>query len=245
MLSMKQLDRNWRAKAYDTLTRDLALNGLPVPLSLRVRLSNHNDAPTGLALRRAAELIYGSTALTRDMVEQLLEDQRPDGSWGWSGSSASSGSCDGGDQSNRGGNDALATACVLAGLEALDPDHDLGRPAEHTRRTIAIERGYAALANGQADDGLLSSPDDRSFADRLLATAFVQYLLHRSPRFRGSIRWFELCDALESAESRGDRSLDRDGRSLLSMSNRLAGCAQSPATVNSADTTPYSLGSAA
>jgi len=201
MLSMKQLDRNWRSGAYEPLTRDLALNGLPVPMSLRVRLSERPAAATGLALRRAAELIYGSTALTRDMTDALLDTQSPDGSWG---------------------GDPLTTACVLAGLEALDPDHDLGRPNDHTRRTVAIERGFAALATQQADDGLFAGRDDRSFADRLLAGAFVQYLLHRSQRFCGAVRWFELCAALEGAESRGDRSLDRDGRALLSMSNQLA-----------------------
>jgi len=208
MLSMKQLDRNWRSGAFEPLTRDLALNGLPVPMSLRVRLSTSPEAATGLALRRASELIYGSTTLTRDMVVALLATQHVDGSWA---------------------GDALVTACVLAGLEALDPDHDLGRPAEHTRRTVAIERGFAALANQQADDGLFAGRDDRSFADRLLSAAFVQYLLHRSRRFCGSVRWFSLCDALEAGEAMGDRSLDRDGRSLLTMSNQLTACAAADA----------------
>jgi len=81
MLSTNLIERAFVSRDHDRLLRDLAANGMVMPLPLRVKLGAGAVAPVALALRRLAELTYGPTPLRRAMLRRLLEAQRPDGAF--------------------------------------------------------------------------------------------------------------------------------------------------------------------
>ena len=56
MLSVSLLERTLESGDYDRLLRDLAKNGQPLPLGLRVALCQSETASVALALRRLVEL---------------------------------------------------------------------------------------------------------------------------------------------------------------------------------------------
>lgn len=187
MLSVSLIQRTLETRDYDRLLRDLADNGMALPLSLRLRFGQSPTAPLALALRRLVELTYGPTALSRQLVDRLLRDQRPDGTF------------PGDHEHDR---DALATATALAGLGRVAADH----PATVGDELRAgLDHGYAALAELQDCDGLFSAPADRSLADRALTTAFIVSLLGPDPRFRAAVRLSELHQWFESQDGRLDR----------------------------------------
>lgn len=187
MLSVSLIQRTLETRDYDRLLRDLADNGMALPLSLRLRFGQSPTAPLALALRRLVELTYGPTTLSRQLVDRLLRDQRPDGTF------------PGDNEQDR---DALATATALAGLGRVAADH----PATVGDELRAgLDHGYAALAELQDCDGLFSAPADRSLADRALTTAFIVSLLGPDPRFRGAVRLSELHQWFESQDGRLDR----------------------------------------
>jgi len=190
MLSVSLLERTLETRDYDRLLRDLADNGMSLPLSLRLRFGQSPTAPLALALRRLVELTYGPTALSRQLVDRLLRDQRADGSF--------PGDTDETDRTR----DPLATATALAGLSSVAADH----PATVGDELQAgLDQGYAALAELQDCDGLFSAPADRSLADRALTTAFITSLLGPEPRFRDAVRLSELHQWFESQDGRLDR----------------------------------------
>ncbi len=190
MLSVSLIERTLETRDYDRLLRDLADNGMALPLSVRLRFGQSPTAPLALALRRLVELTYGPTALSRHLVDRLLRDQLPDGSF--------PGDAEGSTQLR----DPLATATALAGLGRVAADH----PATVGDALRAgLDRGYAALAELQDCDGLFSAPADRSLADRALTTAFIVSLLGPDPRFRGAVRLNELNQWFEGQDGRLDR----------------------------------------
>ncbi|MFN3169060.1 MAG: hypothetical protein ACE37H_18590, partial [Phycisphaeraceae bacterium] len=79
MLSISAIDRALDSRDYDRLLRDLSRNGLIMPLPLRVQLAESAAGARGLGLRRLVELTYGPTALTRQLVADLLRAQLPTG----------------------------------------------------------------------------------------------------------------------------------------------------------------------
>ncbi|MBB6430713.1 hypothetical protein [Algisphaera agarilytica] len=187
MLSVSLIERTLETRDYDRILRDLADNGMEIPLSLRLRLGQSPVAPMALALRRLVELTYGPTQLSRQLVDRLLVSQGPEG-----GFAADS-------EHDR---DPLVTAAVLAGLERVAADH----PATADDELLAaLDRGYAALAELQDCDGLFSSPSDRSLADRAMTSAFILSLLGSEARFRGAVRMSELFRWFDIHEGRLDR----------------------------------------
>lgn len=191
MLSVSLIERTLETRDYDRMLRDLADNGMTLPLSLRLRLGTHPAAPIALALRRLVELTYGPTTLSRQLVDRLLRDQRPDGSF----------AADAGEPSE-GAGDPLVTAAVLAGLSRVAADHPatVGEALQDS-----LDRGYAALAELQDCDGLFSAAADRSLADRALTSAFIVSLLGADPRFRAAVRLSELHQWFEQHDGRLDR----------------------------------------
>ncbi|MEM7626196.1 MAG: hypothetical protein AAF333_11425 [Planctomycetota bacterium] len=187
MLSVSLLERALEARDHDRLLRDLADNGLTLPLSLRVSLGQSETAPLALALRRLVELTYSPTDLSRRLVERLLEAQNPDGTFVGSA------------ERDR---DPLATAAALAGLARVAREHPGAVTAELDQ---ALDRGFAALAELQDCDGLFSAPADRSVADRALTTAFIVSLLGDAPGFRGAVRLHEICRWFDGHDARLDR----------------------------------------
>lgn len=94
--------------------------GLPLSLTLRVRLAASPSACRALLLRRLTDISFGPTRLSRSLTKRLLEDQASDG--GWEG-------------------DPLATACVVAALARVTDEH---RADAAPRR--AMQRGVVWLA---------------------------------------------------------------------------------------------------
>ena len=191
MLSVSLLERTLDARDHDRLLRELADNGQPLPLSLRVSLGQSETAPLALALRRLVELTYSPTDLSRRLVDRLLLAQHPDGTFA------------GSPERDR---DPLTTAVALAGLARVAREHPGSLAAELDH---ALERGFAALSELQDCDGLFSAPADRSLADRALTTAFIISLLGDTPRFRGTVRLNEAYRWFETHDARLDRSTRR------------------------------------
>ncbi|MEM9883036.1 MAG: hypothetical protein AAF800_08985 [Planctomycetota bacterium] len=193
MLSVSLIERSLAAGDHDRLLRDLADNGQPLPLGLRLRLGRGPAAPLGLALRRLVELTYAPTPLSLGLTQRLMGLQNLDGHFGDPRESD--------DPQNS--PDPLATAAALAGLARVRRDHVSDRvPAGLDGRLAA---GYAALAAMQGGDGLLTDADDRSAGDRAQTTAFAVALLGEDPAFRAA---FRLADALAWFETQDGR-LDR------------------------------------
>lgn len=190
MLSVSLLERTLESRDYDRLLKDLAANGLALPLALRVRLTQSEAAPVALGLRRLVELTYyGPTAVTRRLTAKLLDFQ--DGS-----------GCFVGDH----GPDLLATATALAALSRVAADYAHDKPQNLDG---ALEQGYAALASLQDCDGLFTAAADRSLADRALTTAFIVGLLGHDDRFRRTARLFDIHRWFEERDGRLDRSVQQ------------------------------------
>lgn len=178
MLTLHTLQRLFEHGRYEPMLDALMANGLTLPLPLRVRLSQSPTASVGLGLRRLVELTYGSTGLSRRMVDWLLRRQDEDGSWD---------------------DDVLATAVAAAALARVACDHP---PDAATPAGVAVERALAWLAARQDDDGLFADPADRDRQQRLLVTIFVIYLLAECPLFRGAVRFADALGAIEQALDR-------------------------------------------
>lgn len=194
MLSATHIQKLFDSGDTSRMIDSLAKNGAALPLPLRARLANPAPA-IGMGLRRLSELVYGPTALAREMTHRLLQTQQPNGAF--------PGSTD---------MDPLATAAAAAGLAAVireraaDPDPTL---------QDALDRAVAALSAMQDAEGLIIHPDDRTEQDRALTSAFVLFLLARLPRFRESVRFAEL---MTWFEERLDR-LEPDTAELYHMAS--------------------------
>jgi len=201
MLSVSLIERTLETRDHDRLLRGLADNGMALPLALRMRLAEGVTAPTALALRRLVELTYGPTALSRQLVDRLLDQQQPDGSFsGGTREPGGTGGTGGGGQAC--GVDVLATATALAALSRVVREH----PASATPALrAALARGFVALAGLQDCDGLFTASADRSLADRAMTTAFIMSLLASDQNFRGTVRVFEAYRWFEQRDGQLDR----------------------------------------
>jgi hypothetical protein len=202
MMSVNLLERLIEAEDHDRLLRDLESNGMLLPLSLRITLGQSEVAVWGLALIRVAELTYGPTTLSRNLIHRLRDRQQPEG--GFAAEAY-------GDAVEF---DVLSTAAAMAGLQAILSHHPLaaeGAEADELRQ--ALSRGYAALGQQQDCDGLFTAATDRSAMDRALTTAFVVALLGQQPEFTRSLRSADLRAWFEQHDDR----LNRAVRNLWSM----------------------------
>ncbi|MEM1212795.1 MAG: hypothetical protein AAGI68_10915 [Planctomycetota bacterium] len=174
MISVSLIDRCLLKKDHDRLLRELARNGLVMPLGLQARLSQAPIAVTALGLRRLTELTYGPTPQALRFTQQLLDAQRADGHFNPQAPPHL--------VQDAPGVSPLATAAAIAALHRVAqdlPDTNQRRELENACR-LAVE----ALAESQCDDGLFAEPADQTHEDRLLTSAFIMYLLTTDARFQ-------------------------------------------------------------
>ncbi len=209
MLSVHQIERQFRARHFESLLRGVAPIGIDWPLPLQIRLGSQPVAAMALALKRVIELTYGPTALSRELTQAIIDQQNADGSFGDSGIRGPLG-------------DPLATAAVIAALSALAHEH---ASAPHPEAAVALERALAALANFQADDGLFHCPADRTDDDRALGSIFILTLLAGDDDFRQAVRLADLMNWCD--EHAGN--LDREAAKLWRMA-----CIDAPASLRPA-----------
>lgn len=193
MLSATQIQKLFQSGDHARMITNLADNGVALPLPLQSRLSQP-AATIGLGLRRVSELTYGSTSLSREMTDTLLDAQLPDGSF--------PGSVD---------RDPLTTAAAAAGLAATLREQAIPDP----RLPQALEQTLAALAAMQDPQALFRHSDDRTEQDRALTSAFVLFLLARLPGFREACRF---ADLMTWFDEHADR-LDEDTAQLYHMAS--------------------------
>lgn len=179
MLSIQVIQRLFAHRRFDPLLEAVAANGLVVPLSLRVRLSQSPVAAVGLGLRRVAELAYGPTEAGAAMTRWLVERQQADGGF-------------------EGG--LLATACAAAGLGRMVRDQPwLGGDAVQQ----AHDRALAYVAACQDERGWFVPSGEADDRDAVaLATLLVLYLLGDDATFRERVR---VAEALEQLDGRSHR----------------------------------------
>lgn len=181
MLSIHTIDRALESRDYDRLLRDLGQNGLVMPLPLRLQLAESPAGAKGLGLRRLVELTFGPTALSRQLVENLIRLQTPEGAIL---DAAGRPSC-------------LLMSAFVAGLGRVLRDHGT-RLCDHLAVVqLAYDRALACLAAMQHENALFSGPQDRDEQDRLLTSAFIGYLLIDAPGFAAVCRGHALLSALE------------------------------------------------
>ena len=179
MLSVHLIERLFRQNDQERLLRGLGESGSDTPLSLLLRLLQSPSATTGLALRRVAELTYGPTPISRDMIQSLLDRQDDDGLF------------DG---------DVLATACAAAAFVQLDRDHGRIDPEV----AFALDRSISGIAQRQLESGLFEDHADQTDGDRQMAAAFMLLLLADCDEFRLAVRFADLASWFESHASRLD-----------------------------------------
>ena len=188
MLSIQIIDKTLQQGDHDRLLRELTRNGLVMPLPLRVRLGCSALGAAGLGLRRLVELTYGPTALSRQLTDQLIHAIEP-----------GKGVLD-----DQGTPCPVLTAAVCAGLGRLIRDHGPLLGDDLAPATQAHQRAIDALQHMQTTDGLFASPDDRNASDRLLASAFIAYLLLDDHAFAIRCQRHALLTALEEARDHAD-----------------------------------------
>ncbi|MEM9416502.1 MAG: hypothetical protein AAGA29_13655 [Planctomycetota bacterium] len=181
MLSIQLIDKTLQQRDHDRLLRELCRNGLIMPLPLRVRLGRSAHGAAGLGLRRLVELTYGPTALSRELTDQLIHAIHP-----------GLGVLD-----DEGSPCPVLTAAVCAGLGRLIRDHGPLLGESLAEATHAHQNGIDALARMQDSSGLFTGQTDRTPDDRLLASAFIAYLLLDDHAFAARCQRHALLTALE------------------------------------------------
>jgi len=160
----------------DRILDAVARGGLPLSLTLRVQLASSPTACRALMLRRLTELTFGPSRLSRRLTRELLDDQRPDGSWEHA---------------------ALPTACALAALHRVAIEHRAdAQPAR------AIDRGRQALAAMQRHDGLIVGPADRDIDTAVSVGTLALYLLDRVAGVWDAVRRSDLTRRLAAEADR-------------------------------------------
>lgn len=197
MINIPRLSHLADTQRFDRMLDEVARNGRPLPLAVRLRLSHAQCLPgaaLGLALQRVCELTYRPTEASIRLLEGLLEARRDDGSFG----------------------PAAATAVALAALCAVVHQLDAlpGRASprfideELERRARAAVPGAIAWLAALQDDGDEVDLFDEShgLVGDEVDSAIVLWQLGFEPRFTGAIRFADLLDAVDAHGLRHDRS---------------------------------------
>ncbi len=189
MISLPKLNSLARERRFEDLLEEVTRNGRPLPLEIRLRLSEPEAAPIAglsLAIQRVCELTYRPTPVLIGLAERLLEFQKPDGTFG-------------------------APACTALAFAALDDiESQLSAlPGEASPRYIdadlagAIERAaseaLASLVRAQRASRRALIGDD-------IDTTVALWRLLDSPRFGRAIDLPALVDAAGACGLRHRRS---------------------------------------
>ena len=191
MLSVHLIERYWRRGQFDQLLAGLSQNGLWLPGRLVGLLARLRTGAVALGLKRAVELSYGLTALSREMAEQLAAEQAPDGSFG---------------------HDPLATAMAAAGLGAVTAEQAHAEPwadGPSPHMLIAHDRAVAALGAMQAGDGLFEGGGHCALEERALVAACICWQLGADQGFHQAVRINDLAGWFETHEDQLDNDAAR------------------------------------
>jgi hypothetical protein len=245
MINHQHLERLFLAKRFPALLDAVVANGLALPLPLKVRLSRSPVAAVALGLRRLLELHHLLPSVGRDMTRWLLDRQQPTGRF------TDAALVNPADISTEcSGEDPLPTAIALAALirlqrneeDSLFPFAPRNTPAPapgpacvaaDPEVALAIDRGLAALAAFQNEQGLFAGADDRTWQEQAQTSALILMLLGGDSDFRASCRFADLADFFE--DRAGD--LDADTAALWHIA-RLDTPAPAPAPGSPAPGTP-------
>lgn len=187
MLALPRIAKLSIAGDHDRLLNDILHNGRPVPLAARIRLSapeTLRPAALGLALRRIAELTYRPFDDAAPIATALLEEQRPDGSFG----------------------SITATAAAVAGLSAFVDQHRPLRIASErpdARAVGAAEAGLMAALNWL--DMLTAGARPGGLIGDRLDSALIAWLFQSDPRLAGWRGFGPLLRAIDRAGLHHDR----------------------------------------
>jgi len=200
MLALPRIAKLSNARDDDRLLNDILHNGRPVPLSARIRLSAPETVRAtalGLALRRIAELTYRPVDEAAAIATALLEEQRPDGSFG----------------------SIAATAAAVAGLSAFIDQHRPLRIAGERpeARAIGSAEGALAAALGWFDAAASSAAPGGLLGDGL-DSALVAWLFQPDPRLAS---WRGFAPLLRAIDRAGLHH-DRDTSALLGAASAAA-----------------------
>ncbi len=187
MLALPRIAKLSLAGDHDRLLNDILHNGRPVPLAARIRLSASEavrPAALGLALRRIAELTYRPVDEAAAIVTALLEEQRPDGSFG----------------------SIAATAAAVAGLSAFMDQHRPLRIASDRPDALVVGSAEAGLASALSwfDAMSAGARADGLIGDRL-DSALIAWLFQSDPRLTGWRGFGPLLRSIDRAGLHHDR----------------------------------------
>ncbi|MFM9959436.1 MAG: hypothetical protein ACKVZJ_15375 [Phycisphaerales bacterium] len=157
MLSPFRVARLVAGEEFDRLLNEVLMNGRPVSLGVRLRLSTPESLPgcaLGLALRRLTELTWRAEPPALELADRLLALQRDDGSFG----------------------SVAASACAVAGLAALlaqspEPTADARPPLPPE---VSVNEGFGI------DDG-------QRLAIAAAVARGLEWLNTQMPAFRGEL----------------------------------------------------------
>lgn len=201
MISLPRLARLAEAREFDRLLDEVARNGRPLPLPVRLRLSQPDSLPaaaTGLALQRVVQLTYRPSALIALLARTLLDLQQDDGSFGSTGATA------------------IAVASLLALADQvrsipaawarLEDRSGSARSATREELEHAALRAMHALFEAQERTiGALIDGQTGLIGDKL-DSAIVLWQLGTDPRFAAMIRYEDLLASVVDAGIAHDRA---------------------------------------
>jgi len=168
MITVRQIDRLWSAKAYDRLLEQLLAPRPEGSTKLLSQLTGSLPA-AAMAVIRLDELSQSFAPLYSQLLRTIVAAQRP------------------GDSGGGGGWGDVATTALC--LRALLCGQGHG---------VAIDRGMAALASLQKPEGIWPGMPVRRMPTDPFVSAFVLLLLSNSDIFRQAVRfddaieWFKL-----------------------------------------------------
>lgn len=164
---------------FERLIEEVLENGRPLPLRARLRLTEPESlagSALGLALQRLVELLRAPDERVRRLLDNLLERQREDGSFG-----------------------PVAPTCIALG--ALLAWERAGWSDE--RLPAAIERSAHALFAAQERSWSERGGAQGLLGDALDSAVALWQLGHER-RFREAVRVNDLLDALDACAARSD-----------------------------------------
>ncbi len=213
MLNLPRIARLSVAGDFERMLEEVCRNGRPLPLPVRLRLSEPaglSAAAAGLALQRIIQLTYRPTPVSIGLARTLVVLRDEDGKFGT----------------------LAATAVALAGLLAFSDqvkslptlsqvDPDLRRAVDESI-AAALHRLHRAQEESPAMPGARLGERPSLIGDEL-DSAIVLWQLGLEPRFANAIRYEDLLASVEDRGLRHERAtgplLERLGVGAQSKNN--------------------------